>query len=49
MVASSSLEILNDASLVREDMFPLAGRYFKRFDEETCTFISNVKEKFPED
>jgi F-box protein 21 len=49
MVAASSLEIVNDADLVKEDMFPLAGRYFKRFDRETCTFISNVKEQFPED
>lgn len=27
----------------------LAGRYFKRWDEEQCIFISNVKDEYPDD
>ena len=49
LLASESIEIITDASLVTEDMFPMAGKYFKRFDRATCTFVSNVRETYPDD
>lgn len=27
----------------------IAGRYFKRYDERSFTFVSNVKDVFPDD
>ena len=29
--------------------FPFAGKYFKRFDEGSGTFVSNIRESFPDD
>lgn len=26
-----------------------AGKFFKKFNRETCTFTSNIKEYFPDD
>ncbi|KAK5995754.1 hypothetical protein PT974_04172 [Cladobotryum mycophilum] len=49
VVAAHNIELISDPNLVTDDMFPLAGKFFKRFDTKTCTFISNIKEQFPDD
>ncbi|XP_044715513.1 transglutaminase-like superfamily domain-containing protein [Hirsutella rhossiliensis] len=48
-VAADSVELVHDASQVDDDMFPLAGKFFKSFDRATCTFVSNIKEQYPDD
>lgn len=27
----------------------VAGKFFRRFDRHKCTFVSNIKEYFPDD
>ncbi|VUC20710.1 unnamed protein product, partial [Clonostachys rosea] len=49
VVAEGNVELINDPELVLEIPFIYAGKYFKRFDPETCRFISNIKEQYPED
>ncbi|KAL6877283.1 hypothetical protein HDV57DRAFT_522558 [Trichoderma longibrachiatum] len=49
VVALRNVELISDPSLVREDMFPVAGKYFKRFNPDTCSFISNIREEYPTD
>ena len=49
VVAADNIELLSDASHISDDMFPLAGKFFKKFDRETCTFVSNIKEQYPDD
>ncbi|UKZ76103.1 hypothetical protein TrVFT333_003799 [Trichoderma virens FT-333] len=49
VVALRNVELVSDPSLIREGMFPLAGKFFKRFDVGTCRFISNIREEFPLD
>jgi len=46
-VAEENIEII-------EPNFPtsligLAGRFFKRWDKETQSFVSNIRDEFPED
>jgi F-box protein 21 len=49
IIRADNIGIIHDPSLIREGMFPWAGKYFKRFDHETCTYISNMKEEYPDD
>lgn len=49
VVAEDNIERICDADLITDDTFPLAGKYFKRFDRDTCTFVSNIKEQYPDD
>jgi hypothetical protein len=49
VIAADNMEIIHDSSLIKDDMFPWAGKYFKRFDHETCTFVSNMREEYPDD
>jgi len=48
-VVQSNVEIITDPSLIPEVLFFVAGKFFKRFDAETCTFVSNIREFFPDD
>lgn len=48
-VAQENVVIINDPSLVPDDLLFMAGKFFKRFDAETCTFVSNIKEYYPDD
>ncbi|KAK3496593.1 hypothetical protein B0T13DRAFT_291252 [Neurospora crassa] len=48
-VAQNSIEIITDPNLIPESLKFLAGKYFKRFDRKTCTFVSNIKESYPDD
>ncbi|KAK3989675.1 hypothetical protein QBC44DRAFT_266365 [Cladorrhinum sp. PSN332] len=48
-LSQDNVEIIKDPSLVPEQLFIIAGKFFKRFDRETCTFVSNIKENYPDD
>ena len=43
------MEIVTDPADVEADPFIYAGKFFKRFDRETCEFVSNIREQFPDD
>jgi F-box protein 21 len=45
-VAEEYMEIITD---VPKSLMSLAGRYFKRWDEETHVFVSNIRDEFPDD
>ncbi|KAG6064335.1 hypothetical protein E4U32_000301 [Claviceps aff. humidiphila group G2b] len=49
VVAPENIELIHDSTRISDDMFPMAGKFFKRFDAETCSFISNNKEQYPDD
>ncbi|KAG6059162.1 hypothetical protein E4U17_006817 [Claviceps sp. LM77 group G4] len=49
VVAPENIELIHDPTRISDDMFPMAGKFFKRFDAETCSFISNNKEQYPDD
>ncbi|KAK7428702.1 hypothetical protein QQZ08_004796 [Neonectria magnoliae] len=49
VVAEDNIVLIQNADEVPERMFPLAGKFFKRFDATTCTFVSNIKEQYPDD
>ncbi|KAI5466479.1 Transglutaminase-like superfamily-domain-containing protein [Mariannaea sp. PMI_226] len=49
VVAEDNISLVQNPEEVPEDIFALAGKFFKRFDPETCTFISNLKEEYPQD
>jgi F-box protein 21 len=48
-IAQENIEIIEDVTLVPRSLFMRAGKFFKRFDPETCRFVSNVREIFPDD
>lgn len=48
-VAQDSLEIVTDATQIPASLMYLAGKFFKRFDPESCTFVSNIREFYPDD
>lgn len=49
VIAEENVELINDPELVLGTPFIYAGKFFKRFDPETCRFISNLKEQYPDD
>ncbi|KAF9762511.1 hypothetical protein IL306_003393 [Fusarium sp. DS 682] len=49
VVAEDNIVLIQDPSEVPESLFPQAGKFFKRFDAETCTFVSNITEQYPDD
>ncbi|KAK4146630.1 uncharacterized protein C8A04DRAFT_34824 [Dichotomopilus funicola] len=48
-VAQDNVVVITDPSLIPDDLFFLAGKFFRRFDASTCTFVSNMKECYPDD
>jgi F-box protein 21 len=48
-VAQDNIDIITDPTLIPEELTFLAGKFFKRFDTETCTFVSNIKDLYPDD
>ncbi|KAK0713803.1 hypothetical protein B0T26DRAFT_833498 [Lasiosphaeria miniovina] len=48
-VDQDNIEIITDPSLIPNALFYLAGKFFKKFNSSTCTFISNIKEYYPDD
>ncbi|KAK8879834.1 hypothetical protein PGQ11_001128 [Apiospora arundinis] len=55
VIAEDNMEVLNLQGGVRElpreirDLVPMAGKFFKRWDDENGVFVSNLRELFPED
>lgn len=49
VVAQDRIEIIRDPKLIPEALIQVAGKFFKRFDRKTCTFVSNIREYFPDD
>ncbi|TLD17827.1 uncharacterized protein PgNI_00469 [Pyricularia grisea] len=49
VVAHDNIQLITDPDNIPESLMRSAGKFFKRFDRETCTFVSNVKEFFPDD
>ncbi|ROW01782.1 hypothetical protein VPNG_07809 [Cytospora leucostoma] len=49
VVAQDRIEIVRDPRLIPDALMHVAGKFFKRFDRKTCTFVSNIKEYFPDD
>ncbi|KAF4335001.1 hypothetical protein FBEOM_11155 [Fusarium beomiforme] len=48
VVAEDNIVLIQDPSEVPESLFPQAGKFFKRFDATTCTFVSNITEQYPD-
>lgn len=48
-VDQDNMVIITDPSLIPDSLFYLAGKFFRRFDPETCTFVSNIRECYPDD
>ena len=46
-VAEENVEIVTPE--VPTSLMGLAGRFFKRWDRESRSFISNIRDEFPED
>lgn len=40
---------VNDKAQIPDELFELAGLYFKRFDQTTGMFVSNIREEYPDD
>ncbi|CAK7208448.1 hypothetical protein SCUCBS95973_000106 [Sporothrix curviconia] len=49
VVAQRNIEIVTDPAAIPPPLMFLAGKHFKRFVPETCTFVSNLREFFPDD
>jgi len=52
-VAEENVVPLEPGDISKEELinsFPIEiGKWFKRYDEETGTFVSNVRQEYPED
>ena len=46
-VAQENIEIITPE--IPHNLMPLAGRHFKRWDKEIRTFVSNIKDEYPDD
>ncbi|KAJ2904643.1 uncharacterized protein MKZ38_007479 [Zalerion maritima] len=44
-----NVEPVVDPKLVPLALVRMAGKYFKRFDRDNCVFISNIRERYPDD
>ncbi|KAF7561970.1 hypothetical protein G7046_g2148 [Stylonectria norvegica] len=49
VVAEDNIMIIRDADEIPASLFSLAGKFFKRFDYTECSFVSNIKEQYPDD
>ncbi|KAH7192443.1 Transglutaminase-like superfamily-domain-containing protein [Fusarium flagelliforme] len=49
VVAEDNIVLIDDPSEIPDSLFRQAGKFFKRFDAETCTFVSNITEQYPDD
>jgi F-box protein 21 len=49
-VAEENIErLLPRLEALPSALLKVAGKYFKRYDDEAHKFVSNLKEEFPED
>ncbi|EXU94599.1 transglutaminase-like superfamily protein [Metarhizium robertsii] len=49
IIAADNIELIDDFRDIDDNMFPVAGKFFRRFDPESCRFVSNMKEQYPDD
>ncbi len=49
VISQANVEPVTDPAEVPKELMFLAGRHFKRFDRETCMFVSNLREFYPDD
>lgn len=47
-VAEDNIEVLDDWT-PQGELMDIAGRYFKRWDDEKREFVSNIREEYPDD
>ena len=45
-MAEDNIEIIHEAG---PGLMALAGKHFKRWDEASRTFVSNIKDEYPDD
>ena len=45
-VAEDNIEIVHEAG---PELMALAGQHFKRWDKASRTFVSNIKDEYPDD
>ena len=48
-VAAENIQLVEPGTQPSEAMMRLAGRHFKRWDEEEGVFVSNIRDEYPED
>ncbi|PTD04890.1 hypothetical protein FCULG_00001823 [Fusarium culmorum] len=48
VVAEDNIVLIENPSEIPDSLLRQAGKFFKRFDAETCTFVSNVTEQYPD-
>ncbi|GKZ61315.1 hypothetical protein AnigIFM49718_008025 [Aspergillus niger] len=49
-VAEENIEPMDpELSELPSSLVAVAGKHFKRWDEETRTFVSNIRDEYPED
>jgi F-box protein 21 len=46
-VAEENITVLEDTPT--QNLLELAGRYFKRWDDEEKVFVSNIRDEYPHD
>lgn len=49
VVAQDAIEIIHEPKLIPTTLMEVAGKFFRRFDRSKCTFVSNIKEYYPDD
>jgi F-box protein 21 len=49
LVAQDNIDIITDPAVIPDTLYYLAGKFFKRFDRMTCSFVSNIKEFYPDE
>lgn len=47
-VAEENIELTGEDFQPSEAMLKLAGRHFKRWDEKNRTFVSNIRDEYPD-
>ena len=45
-MAEDNIEIIHEAG---PELMALAGKHFKRWDKASRTFVSNIKDEYPDD
>jgi F-box protein 21 len=48
-VAEENIEPVSPTTAPSEAILKLAGRHFKRWDNETHIFVSNIRDEYPHD
>lgn len=49
VVSQDAIDIIYEPKVIPATLMDIAGKFFRRFDRSRCTFVSNIKEYFPDD